>query len=264
MPQIRCPNCGLTINLENRRETDTHLITNAVKSEARTFTDLLNITGLPRKTLSIRLKELCRTGVLDKTEGSYQLNSLSSLRRSPSSYAGRFSRIAHDNRMKAALMLSVLLIGFPTLSFALAALYPAREPVVYQQPQVLGAFTAVLTVDNVSNLYAWQVVVVFNSSELRVEGMTLGKGFANEIPGLLNATNIGDGQLMVGSALLGNASGLNGDLELARIVFGYYAGGYKECPQIAQSSGVFDTVLMDSKLKPISTSDSPLNLRILP
>jgi PKD repeat protein len=74
-PQITCPHCGNTINLENRREVDFEKIMYALDKSPKTFTELLAITSLPRKTLSIRLKELCSSGSIIK-DGGYHLNSL--------------------------------------------------------------------------------------------------------------------------------------------------------------------------------------------
>jgi PKD repeat protein len=73
-PQITCPHCGSTINLENRKEVDFEKIMYALDKSPRTFTELLTITNLPRKTLSIRLKELCTSGSIVK-DGGYHLNS---------------------------------------------------------------------------------------------------------------------------------------------------------------------------------------------
>lgn len=73
-PQITCPHCGSTINLENRKGVDFEKIMYALDKSPKTFTELLTITNLPRKTLSIRLKELCTSGSIIK-DGGYHLNS---------------------------------------------------------------------------------------------------------------------------------------------------------------------------------------------
>jgi PKD repeat protein len=72
-PQITCPYCGNTIGLENRKEVDFGKIMHALGKSPRTFTELLTMTNLPRKTLSIRLKELCASGSIMK-DGGYHLN----------------------------------------------------------------------------------------------------------------------------------------------------------------------------------------------
>ena len=71
-PQITCPYCGNTIGLENRKEVDFEKIMSAIGKSPKTFTELLTITSLPRKTLSIRLKELCASGSITK-DGGYHL-----------------------------------------------------------------------------------------------------------------------------------------------------------------------------------------------
>ena len=73
-PQITCPHCGNTINLENRKEVDFEKITYALNKSPKTFTELLEITNLPRKTLSLRLKDLCTSGSVVK-DGGYRLSS---------------------------------------------------------------------------------------------------------------------------------------------------------------------------------------------
>ncbi len=73
-PQITCPRCGSTINLENRKEVDFKKIMYALNKSPKTFTELLAITNLPRKTLSLRLKDLCSSGSIVK-DGGYHLNS---------------------------------------------------------------------------------------------------------------------------------------------------------------------------------------------
>lgn len=72
-PQITCPHCGNTINLENRKEVDFEKITYALNNSSKTFTELLEITNLPRKTLSLRLKDLCNSGSIVK-DGGYRLS----------------------------------------------------------------------------------------------------------------------------------------------------------------------------------------------
>ena len=72
MPQIGCPNCGVTINLKKRKEIDLDLIVGSLKNEPKTFTELLRTTRLPRKTLNIRLKDLIDSGIIVK-DGGYRL-----------------------------------------------------------------------------------------------------------------------------------------------------------------------------------------------
>lgn len=80
MARVMCPTCGTTINLENRRKIDFSLILNALRKRPKTFTNLLHLTKLPRKTLSLRLKALCNSEVISKRDGHYRLNDNSALK----------------------------------------------------------------------------------------------------------------------------------------------------------------------------------------
>jgi hypothetical protein len=116
MPQVRCPNCGTTINLETRKETDFNLIINALHKNPKTFTQLLNYTRLPRKTLSLRLKELCDRGVIIK-DGGYHLSESYPIKKL---WGEKVSTLYMDvknsllNTRKGALLILILLcVGFP-------------------------------------------------------------------------------------------------------------------------------------------------------
>lgn len=56
---------------------DCSMIVGALRKNPQTFTNLLKVTGLPRKTLSLRLKDLLKTGTITKN-GGYCLNGHSS------------------------------------------------------------------------------------------------------------------------------------------------------------------------------------------
>jgi hypothetical protein len=77
MPKVTCPKCGTTIDLENRRNVDYGKIFQALQKGPQSFTHLLKTTGLPRKTLSLRLNYLCASGAISKN-GGYSLNGHSS------------------------------------------------------------------------------------------------------------------------------------------------------------------------------------------
>jgi hypothetical protein len=96
-PQITCPHCGSTINLENRKEVDFEKILHALGKSPRTFTELLTMTNLPRKTLSIRLKELCASGSIIK-DGGYHLNP------SNVSASGTFSKRNRNGKMNPTIL----------------------------------------------------------------------------------------------------------------------------------------------------------------
>lgn len=259
MPQIRCPNCGLTINLEKRKETDERIISDAVRAGATTFTELFHKTGLSRKTLSLRLKELCTSGVIEKTEGSYRFNGASTPSKSSAFRFGRASSILSDKRIRAAVMLTVLLIGLPGVSYVLAMLVstPSSVP-AYQQPQALGSFSAALEIENVIDLYAWQVIIKYNTDQLKVLNITLGKDFIVEDPGL-QKSDLDNGELLLGATSRGEVSGFTGNGELVKIVFAYYVSDYEQ-PRIVEEYGSFETLFLDSTQSRIAVPNGALTL----
>ena len=120
VPQITCPNCGTTINLENRKEIDLDMIRNAARRQPKTFTELLHITKLPRKTLSLRLKELCQSGMLIKNEGVYKLNGVSEYGNARTAMSNGLSRVLNDKRMRTGLMLIAFLLCSSATGYVLA------------------------------------------------------------------------------------------------------------------------------------------------
>lgn len=128
MPQIRCPKCGTTINLENRKGVDFSMILNALQRSPKTFTDLLHLTGLSRKTLSLRLKCLCDSGTIVK-DGGYRINGAL-----PSTLAG--SEITqmldiHGNWKKFARIVTLMFIvsiGVSSLASALITTTKVEVP----------------------------------------------------------------------------------------------------------------------------------------
>jgi hypothetical protein len=268
MPQIRCPNCGLTINLENRKDTDMQLITTAVEHNANSFTDLLHSTKLPRKTLSLRLKELCGNGVLAKVDGAYKLNGVSRPERRAANPFNRVSSVLSDRRVKGLILLGLVLIGFPAMSYALATLFQQAPSInVTNEPKLLGSCTVALEVHDVKDLYAWQAIIAFNATELKFLNAIAGDAFKVKYPLFPNASDLGvKGLILVGATLEGNVSGL--DIEtgtLAVIEFGYYVSNY-HTPQIVKSARGFETYLLDSQYpaQMIPMSGSTLSLKIVP
>jgi len=244
MPQITCPNCGMTINLENRKRIDFNLIADAAKKQPKTFTELLHITKLSRKTLSLRLKELCEKGTLVKDAGMYRLNGPSEYENNGKNLAKGFLRVSHDKRIGKGLMLIAFLLCSSASGYVLAAFIAPKE--TYQQPVITGNFTIALDVNNVKDLYAWQVIITFNSSELKVMKITLGGFVGDDFPFFLNATDVGGDTLFLGGSLCGDISGKNGSGRLATILFGYFADGYEE-PRIASGEKwCFNNVLLNS------------------
>jgi len=250
----------MTINLENRKRIDFNLIVGAAKKQSRTFTELLHITKLSRKTLSLRLKEMCKRGTLVKDGGMYKLNGASEFENNGRNFAKGFSRMFNERRMRTGLMLISFLI-FSSVSGYVLAMFLVPSPETDQGPMIIGNFTAALEINNIKDLYAWQVVITFNSSELEVMETTPGEFFTVEYPFFLNATDIGEGKLLLGGTLCGDASGKYGSGSLATIVFGYFTDEYKP-PKMFPNIGSFETQLLDSKGSLISDSNSILELTI--
>jgi DNA-binding Lrp family transcriptional regulator len=257
MPQIMCPNCGTTINLENRKETDFDLIRTATKKEPRTFTELLRVTNLSRKTLSLRLKELCQDGTLVKEDGVYNLNGGFSSGSSGRNRGAGFSRIVHDKRIRTGLVLVAFLLCFSASSYVLA-MYFAPRAATYQEPVVLGNFTVAVDISNMENLYSWQVAVRFNSSEMKVLQITPGGFVGSDFPFFVNCTDSqADGNvLLLGGTLFGNVPGKSGSGTLATVVFGYFVNNYT-APEIAFNG---DTFLSDPDGSTIPIKDTTLTL----
>jgi len=243
----------MTIGLENRKKIDFNLIANATKKKPRTFTELLHITRLSRKTLSLRLKNLCANGTLVKNNGRYTLNGLSEFENKG------FSRVFHDRRMRTGLMLIAFLLCSSVSGYVFAAFFAPEE--THQKPVILGNFAMALEVSNVKDLYAWQAFITFDPSELEVMGTTPGEFFAVEYPFFLNATDMGEGMLLLGGTLFGDVSGKYGSGSLATIVFGYFTDEY-EPPRMVSNIGSFETQLWDSEESRISDSNSILEFTI--
>jgi len=259
MPKITCPNCGITINLENRRKIDFDLIIKATRKRPRTFTELLHITKLPRKTLSLRLKELCGNGYLVKSEHLYRANGNLSFGDSVSTL-NKFSREFHNKRTRTGLMLVLLLVSFSVSGYVLANFFPLPSPKkVNQEPAVIGKFTMNLDVNNVTDLYGWQVSIVYNQTQLKVLNIT--QGNLKSYPFGLSQTDLKDELLLGGTLALGPVSGKNCSGTLAVITFGYFTEDY--CiPQI-DPSALFGTYLLNSHGYPIPIKNSTLALNIV-
>jgi len=246
MPQVMCPNCGTTINLKNRKEVDFKLIQTATENFPKSFTELLHMTKLSRKTLNIRLTEMCQEGVLVKANGVYKLNGSShhTVTESRNHVTG-LSRFVHDKRVRTGLFLIIFLISSSASGYVLATLMQPRvtEP-VFQEPQLVGNFTMALKITDAQNLQAWQVPISFNDAELKFMKATTGSFFQVEQPliPLLNTTD-NENLLLLGSALGSDQRGSNGNGTLAFIVFGYYSSNY-EMPKIT-ATDYFETLIND-------------------
>jgi len=236
----------MTINLENRREIDFGLIKNATGKHPKTFTELLHITKLSRKTLNSRLHELCTEGVLIKEDGGYRLNGSLGIEDKGKDFVKGFLNGFHNKKLRTGLMLVALMISFSTSGYVLAKfLAPPQQFIETWEPAILGNFTMSLYIHNVKDLYAWQAVIIFNSSELKVLEVLPGDFLKTEYPYFVNVTDVIDNGLFLGGTLCGNVSGIDGSGELATITFGYFVDNYKE-PTIVLKQGFLETQIFDS------------------
>lgn len=254
-----CPNCGTTINLENRRDLDFKLIKNATDKHPRTFTELLHITKLSRKTLNLRLKDLCAEGLLIKEEGMYKSNGSSNFGNNGGNIVNGLSRVFADKKIRTGVMLVALLASFSVSGYVLATMIAPKTYVQNDlQPIALGTFTATLNVNNVSDLYFWQAAITFNSAQMKVIETNPGSFMSVEFP-YFDSANPSQGLLLLAATLKGNATGITGSGTLATIVFEYYIAGYTPPSIISEKAG-FDTVLEDSSLAIIPGGQSLLTL----
>lgn len=241
--------------MENRREVDFTLIRNATDKRPRTFTELLHVTKLSRKTLNLRLKNLCAEGLLTKEEGMYKWNGTSESGNKGGHLVKGLSKMFDGRRMRTGVMLVALLASFSVSGYVLAMMFAPTMHVEPHAPKALGSFTMALDVNNVKDLCGWQVLVAYNPSELEVMEIIPGGFVGAEYPSsemadvsggiFLNATDIGWGKFLVGGFLIGNGPGKDGSGRLATIVFGYYTCDYK-LPSIAQDESTSETCLLNS------------------
>jgi len=245
MPQIRCPTCGTTINLESRRETDFRMIISMLEKEPKTFTELLRGTGLPRKTLSLRLKELCASGIIIKN-GGYQLNGSPPphLRSKLLNFKGNGGNRLFILNKKVLLLVLILCIGIPVSGYVYAN-YAPKPVIPPEEPktQYYGFLIVKIGIKEVTNLYAWQARINYDTEILEFRNISRGEEpfFKNAIPRALYSTDsfedIED-DLLVGDSLMGiDTVGVNGSGTLAIITFAIKAPGktleyFKENPPV--------------------------------
>ncbi|MGB9778482.1 MAG: cohesin domain-containing protein [Candidatus Bathyarchaeales archaeon] len=259
MPQVRCPNCGYTINLENRKETDFRLIKSAAKQHPRTFTDLLHVTKLSRKTLNLRLRELCANGVLTKEGRFYKLNGFAGDSRN-SDFA-EFSKVFQNKKLRTGLMLIALLLFSWGSGYVLALFTSLPNVQTNKGPEIIGNFAMVLKVNDITDLYAWQVAIAYNSSQMKVLEVTPGDFVGGDFPFFVNSTDSAENLLLIGSSMKGDENGKNGSGTLATITFGYYTEDH-DMPQIVFND-VFGTMLLNSRGETIPIEGSTLMLAML-
>jgi|GEM_PF-3592686 len=132
MPQITCPKCGTTINLENRKNIDYGKILNALQKNPKTFTELLKSTCLPRKTLSLRLKALRNSGIITNN-GGWHLNG-ASLLDMPGTRTRQLWDTHTDWKKLLQVMTLMLIISLSTGSLVSALMTKISEPTPLLSP----------------------------------------------------------------------------------------------------------------------------------
>ncbi len=231
MPQVRCPNCGETINLENRKETDFSLILGALHSHERSFSELLRVTGLPRKTLNNRLKELCVSDAVVKNKLYYLSEA--------NPYKGLERKIMYGNSKifqskRAIVMLMLLCVSIPiTGRLVMAMLVPGMAP-----PAPVGYVTTVVSLKDAPGVYGWQIGVQFNDTNLKLIEITPGDFLTgadqnliiippqdqqtSDTKAIYFARMVEDGTWVVCQTLTGNVEPKSGSGTLAVLRFACY------------------------------------------
>lgn len=270
MPQIRCPNCGATVNLENRKETDFSIILKSLESRARSFTELLKITGLPRKTLNIRLKELCGMEAVTKNK-LYYLNGACPNKQWQTKILERNSILSNKKKLLAFLV--ILCIGLPAAGNVLAMFFspPPLEP----EPLPLGNFVVIVNVAEVTDVYGWQIGLRFDIANLKVVSAAAGNFFGipaqstslsenvENTEDTLFYRNISNDTLVLGQTLKGDHPTVSGSGSLAIVTFEYYSATY-ENPQLVFNKPKCQTMLLRADASEIPINQDTITLQFVP
>lgn len=259
MPQIRCPNCGTTINLKARRKIDYKIILSALRKSSKTFTDLLKITGLPRKTLSLRLSALRDSGIIIK-DGGYRLSESSlSGKRGEKMFSLKSKPLKKPPLLtrKNILAVSILLLIGVSIGASVSGMIFTPEPTPPPpQPEYIGTFEMNLRIYDATDLFAWQALVHFNPSELvvveAIEGDFFAKASTEYSTGCMYYHDFPEdpSKLLVGDSLMGiGTHGVSGTGTLATITFGYKSENY-ELPYLVFDNPVHEIYLLNSNIEP--------------
>ncbi len=154
-----------------------------------------------------------------------------------------------------------MLFVFTMVGYVFASLFQAPQETRVNEPAILGSFIMAVDVNDVVDLYAWQVVIAFNSEELMVLKVFPGDFLGVDSPFFVNASDVDDGILLLGGTLFGDVQGKSGSGGLAKVVFGFYSENY-EMPQIVSVGGCFETFLLNSSLSGIPIEDGMLTLSV--
>jgi predicted enzyme related to lactoylglutathione lyase len=123
--------------LEDRREIDHRLILGALKFGPKRFTDLYHTTHLSRKTLSFRLKDLCKTKAIVKKDKYYHLNGISSHQGEKNMLGIKDMRKAFSIARNNLRLVTLLLLWIiPTTALAYALMTRTSEIKIVSQPPI--------------------------------------------------------------------------------------------------------------------------------
>jgi len=139
------------------------MILSVMQKGSETFTELLKNTCLPRKTLSMRLAALRDSGVIIK-DGGYYLNGSAHLGKwgnvMDSTETESLTKLSFFTRRNILITLMLLVIAVPIAANVFASLLNSSPPSPQTTgPQYVGTFKAYLKAYNVTDLFAWQVVI---------------------------------------------------------------------------------------------------------
>lgn len=209
------------------------MIVSELKKGPKTFTDLLYATKLPRKTLSLRLNELRRSGIIVKDK-EYQLNG------SPPPYIqGELNKLfAFDHKKRILLLALILCISIPVGTYAYAIYSAPQSQVPSEPPKIVyyGKLIVDIKILDVADLYSWQARIsydadvlefhsfskegvedpLFTSSLMDIFGLNSTDTFVLKKPG--QEQHLSD-DLLVADSLQGDVSAVSGSGTLGRITF---------------------------------------------
>jgi hypothetical protein len=184
------------------------------------------MTSLPRKTLSIRLRELCENGTIVKEDGVYRLNGHFETNGTRNMVSHRFSNVLHDRRMKIGIAMIALIASVP-FTYACLTFFSPQNQVELPQKVPLGSFRMSLDVHDVDGLRAWEAVVVYDPGNLEVLDSEPGDFLGVDFPFFVNVTNLSSNVVLLASSLTGTAPSRSGNGTLATITFEYFSSSYE-------------------------------------
>jgi hypothetical protein len=185
--------------------------------------------------------------------------------------------ISFPSNKKLLAYLIIFMLGIPSISLALALFYqPQPQPTEPQptEPQPIGYLRVEFYVNNVTDVYAWQVGIRYNYTNLKIisikPGNFLTKGRDVQSNKLSSNVEIYentlffhkvlDGGILVAcQTLTGNSPSVNGSGTLLTIEFAYFYK-YEEATIIYNESPQYDTWLLRKDTTEIPISRNTITL----